>query len=85
MSKRMEEKYPEGDVVVVEYVVGSKQVARIRFLSEKQFSLAEQVRREYIKTVPKPTWTGFMKYMGVIGVRVEHDKPDRVVGFLDLK
>ena len=81
----MEEKYPEGDVVVVEYVVGSKQVARIRFLSEKQFSLAEQVRREYIKTVPKPTWTGFMKYMGVIGVRVEHDKPDRVVGFLDLK
>lgn len=85
MSKRMEEKYPEGGSLVVEYVVGSKQVARIRYLSEKQFVLAEQVRKEYIKTVPKPTWTGFMRYMGIIGVRVEHDKPDKVVGFLDLK
>lgn len=81
----MEEKTPEGDPIVVEYVVGAKQVARIRYFSEKQFVLAEQVRKEYIKTVPKPTWIGFMKYMGVIGVRVEHDKPDRVVGFLDIK
>jgi len=85
MSKRMQQKGEDTPPIVVEYVVGTKRVARVRFASEKQFVLAEQVRKEYLRTVPKPTWNGFMRYMGRIGVRVEHDKPDKVVGFEDLK
>jgi len=66
-------------------VVGSKRIARVKFVSEGQFTLAEQVRKEYLRTVPRPTWNGFMKYMGRIGVRVEHDVPDKVVGFEDVR
>ena len=82
MSKQ---EVPAEDSITVEYVVGPKQIARIKFPTRKQFELAESIRREYVMTVAKPTWSGFMKYMGVVGIRIEHDKPDKVVGFLDVK
>lgn len=71
--------------VVVEYVLGSKPIARVMYMNMKQLEIAETIRKEYIKAVPKPTWSGFIKYIGRSGVKFDYVKPDKVVGFLDLK
>lgn len=81
----MQQKIPEGEGLVVEYVVGNKLVARVKYGTERQFVLSEKIRKEYIRIVGKPTWNGFMKYLGVAGVSFEHDKPDKVVGFMDIR